>query len=52
MSKWQIAAPELRQKMQKVGSKFTTKVAAPESTSWILGRKAPTHQDLNLEPTD
>tara|TARA_Y200000002_G_scaffold310872_1_gene267752 strand:+ start:312 stop:509 length:198 start_codon:yes stop_codon:yes gene_type:complete len=37
MSKYQIDAPEFRQKMQKVGSKITNKVAAPESANWILG---------------
>ena len=52
MSKYQIDAPEFRQKMQKVGSKITNKVAAPKSANWILGRKARGHQDVNLEPTD
>ena len=52
MSKCQIDAPGLRQKIQKVGSKITNKVAAPKSANWILGRKARAHQDLNLKPTD
>ena len=40
MSKCQIDAPALRQKIQKVESKITNKVAEPESAKWILGRKA------------